>query len=148
MLTCYPFKWSSKEILVWYPSYCLLLKSIDYLPLCFEVDPHYLCCILKKNYFIFPLVFLDVCFVHNVPKVPNKLSTCSTKWVFICYSQTQKEYRCFNLETCKFAIGTMLHFLNRLLFFQGLPHTLKYTLHVHPFVNSCRVYFLLISYVF
>ena len=55
-------------------------------------------------------VFGCVCFVHILTPRQDKLSTKATKCVFLSYSQLQRRYRCYSLDTHRYFISAEVTF--------------------------------------
>jgi len=60
---------------------------------------------LSTSKCVFPKVFGCVCFVHIHSPTWGKLDPCALKCIFVGYSPTQKEYKCYNPPSWKHFIS-------------------------------------------
>ncbi|RVW54161.1 Retrovirus-related Pol polyprotein from transposon RE1 [Vitis vinifera] len=68
--------------------------------------PHSLLFPDQPLYFLPPRVFGCTCFVHILTPGQDKLSAKAMKCLFLGYSRLQKGYRCYSLETHRYAPST------------------------------------------
>ena len=76
------------------------------------------CLYANKNPFsVTPCVFGCTCFVQDLSLGLDKLSPRSLKCVFVGYSRTQKEYKCYNSSTRKYLVSADVTFFESVLYF-------------------------------
>jgi hypothetical protein len=66
-----------------------------------------------------PRVFGCVAFVHVLDPGRDKLSPRSRKCIFFGYSRTQKDYRCYSLESHRYFVSADVTFFDSTLFFSS-----------------------------
>ena len=78
--------------------------------------PFYFLYPTKNSFFMDPRVFGCTCFVQDLSHGLDKLSPRSIKCVFVGYSQTQKEYRCYSPHNKKYFVSVDV------IFFESVPY--------------------------
>jgi hypothetical protein len=66
-----------------------------------------------------PRVFGCIAFVHVLDPGRDKLSPRSRKCIFLGYSRTQKGYRCYNLDSCRYFVSADVTFFESTPFFSS-----------------------------
>ena len=86
----------------------------------FHKDIPYLCLYPDKLIFSLTLCVFDcVCFVQDLRPGLHKLSSRSVKCIFMGYSRTQKEYRCYDPMTRKYHTSMDVIFFDSTLYFSN-----------------------------
>jgi hypothetical protein len=93
-------------LIVWMPS--SILNGASPHLLLYSYSPPF-ACLLKD--------FGCVCYVHNLGPGYDKLYPRSTKWVFLGYSTTQKEYHCYSLALRRYFTSADVMFVESLSYF-------------------------------
>ena len=70
-------------------------------------------------YFFPPCVFGCTCFFHTLTPGQDKLSAKATECIFLRYSQLQKGYRCYSLDTHHYFLSTDVTFFEDSPFFSS-----------------------------
>jgi len=106
----------------------------------------FFCLYPNKSIFSITRVFGCTCFVQDLSPDLDKLSSRSIKYVFIGYSKTQKEYRCYSPSNKKHFVSADVTFFESIPYFSpqdpviaselSLFHHLFYCLHLLLFLMS------------
>ena len=73
--------------------------------------------------FCLPCVFGCVCFVHILTPGQDKLFAKATKCVFLGFSQLQRGYRCYSIDTNQYFISADVTFFEDSSFFSAIERS-------------------------